>query len=79
MSKRIKLKDLLKENFSGTVLGGIVSRNAFSNDFSLSKIVKEKYGEIGEEKVDVKSVLSSIGERLAMGLLKFVFFSRNAV
>ena len=67
MSKRIKLKDLLKENFSGTVLGGIVSRNAFSNDFSLSKIVKEKYGEIGEEKVDVKGLTTEISSYNKLG------------
>ena len=51
MAKRIKMKELLKENFSGTMLGGVVSRNAFSDDFTLSKIVKEKYGEIGEEEL----------------------------
>ena len=67
MSKRIKLKDLLKENFSGTVLGGIISRNAFSNDFSLSKIVKEKYGEIGEEKVDVKGLTTEISSYNKLG------------
>ena len=54
MAKRIKLKDLLKENFSGAMLGGVVSRSPWSSDFSLSKIVKEKYGEIGEDKVDIK-------------------------
>ena len=67
MSKRIKLKDLLKENFSGTVLGGIVSRNAFSNDFSLSKIVKEKYGEIGEEKIDVQGLTTEISSYNKLG------------
>ena len=67
MSKRIKLKDLLKENFSGTVLGGIVSRNAFSNDFSLSKIVKEKYGEIGEERIDVQGLTTEISSYNKLG------------
>ncbi len=56
MAKRIKMKELLKENFSGTMLGGVVSRNAFSDDFTLSKIVKEKYGEVEEEKIDVKGI-----------------------
>jgi len=52
MSKKIKLKDLLKENFSGTVMGGVVSRNPFRDDFSMSKIVKEKYGDV---KVDIET------------------------
>jgi hypothetical protein len=41
----IKMKDLLKENFSGAMLGGVVSRSPFHNDISLSKIVKEKFGD----------------------------------
>ena len=67
MSKKIKLKDLLKENFSGTMLGGVVSRNAFSDDFTLSKIVKEKYGEIGEEKVDIKGLTTEISSYNKLG------------
>ena len=67
MSKRIKLKDLLKENFSGTVLGGVVSRSPWTSDFSLSKIVKEKYGEIGEEKVDVKGLTTEISSYNKLG------------
>ena len=43
MSKKIKMKDLLKENFSGTMIGGLVTTPA-SNQISMSKIVKEKYG-----------------------------------
>ena len=39
MSKKIKLKDLLNENFSGTMLGGVVSRNPFHDNLSLSKVV----------------------------------------
>ena len=35
MSKKIKLKDLLKENFSS--IGGVVSRNAFGDSMSLSE------------------------------------------
>ena len=50
MSKKIKLKDLLKENFSNTAMGGVISRNAFGDSMSLSKIVKEKYGDVDEEK-----------------------------
>ena len=60
MAKRIKMKDLLKENFSGTMLGGVVSRSPWQSDISLSKIVKEKYGEIGEEKVDIKGLTTEI-------------------
>jgi hypothetical protein len=39
MSKKIKLKDLLNENFSGAMMGGLVSRSAFDTDTSLSKMV----------------------------------------
>ena len=56
----IKLKDLLKENFSGTLVGGIVSRSPFHTNISLSKIVKEKYGDIDEEEVDVKGLTTEI-------------------
>ena len=67
MAKRIKMKKLLKENFSGTMLGGVVSRNAFSDDFTLSKIVKEKYGEIGEEKIDIKGLTTEISSYNKLG------------
>ena len=67
MSKRIKLKDLLKENFSGTLLGGIVSRSPFHTNISLSKIVKEKYGDVDEEKVDVKGLTTEISSYNKLG------------
>ena len=67
MAKRIKMKDLLKENFSGTMLGGVVSRSPWSSDFSMSKIVKEKYGEIGEEKVDIKGLTTEISSYNKLG------------
>ena len=67
MSKRIKLKDLLKENFSGAILGGVVSRSPWPSDFSMSKIVKEKYGEIGEEEVDVKGLTTEISSYNKLG------------
>ena len=67
MAKRIKLKDLLKENFSGAMLGGVVSRSPWSSDFSLSKIVKEKYGEIGEDKVDIKGLTTEISSYNKLG------------
>jgi len=56
----IKLKDLLKENFSGTLVGGIVSRSPFHTNISLSKIVKEKYGDVDEQEVDVKGLTTEI-------------------
>ena len=67
MAKRIKMKDLLKENFSGTMLGGVVSRSPWQSDISLSKIVKEKYGEIGEEKVEIKGLTTEISSYNKLG------------
>jgi len=60
MSKKIKLKDLLKENFSS--IGGVVSRNAFGDSMSLSRIVKEKYGEVDEERADVKGLTTELSQ-----------------
>ena len=60
MSKKIKLKDLLKENFS--TIGGVVSRNAFGDSMSLTRIVKEKYGDIGEEKTDIKGLTTELSQ-----------------
>ena len=55
MSK-IKLKDLLKENFSNSI-GGVVTAKPFHNNTSLSAIVKEKYGDVDEnEKIDEKGL-----------------------
>ena len=67
MAKRIKLKDLLKENFSGAMLGGVVSRSPWSSDFSLSRIVKEKYGDVDEEQVDVKGLTTEISSYNKLG------------
>ena len=67
MSKKIKLKDLLKENFSNTAMGGVISRNAFGDSMSLSKIVIEKYGDVDEEKVDVKGLTSEISQYNQIG------------
>ena len=61
MSK-LKLKKILKEH-TLTLAGGVVSQNAFHNDMSLSKMVKEKYGDIeSETKIDSKQILSKIQE-----------------
>ena len=66
MSKNIKLKDLLKENFSGTMLGGIVSHSPWHDNVSLSKIVKEKYGDVDGEKVDVEGLTTEISNYNAL-------------
>jgi len=62
MSKQIKLKNLLKEH-SFSLAGGVVSKPAFHNDMSLSKMVKEKYGdEERETKISSEQILSKIQE-----------------
>ena len=63
----IKLKDLLKENFSGTLVGGIVSRSPFHTNISLSNIVKEKYGDVDEQEVDVKGLTTEISSYNKLG------------
>ena len=63
----IKLKDLLKENYSGAVLGGVVSGTGFHDNISLSKIVKEKYGDSDGEKVDVKGLTNEISSYNKLG------------
>ena len=67
MSKKIKLKDLLKENFSGTMMGGMVSRSPFHTNKSLSKIVKEKYGDVDGEQVNVKGLTTEISSYNKIG------------
>ena len=61
MSK-LKLKKLLKEH-TLSLAGGVVSKPAFHTDMSLSKMVKEKYGEIeSETKINSKQIVSKIQE-----------------
>ena len=67
MSKNIKLKNLLKENYSGTMLGGLVSGTGFHDNISLSKIVKEKYGDSDGEKVDVNGLTNEISSYNKLG------------
>ena len=67
MSKKIKLKDLLNENFSGTMLGGVVSRNPFHDDLSLSKVVKEKYGDVDGQKIDIKGLNQALTDYNKLG------------
>ena len=67
MSKQIKLKNLLKEH-SISIAGGVVSKPAFHTDMSLSKMVKEKYGEIeSETKINSKQIVSKIQEFSSLG------------
>lgn len=54
-----KLKDLIKENFS--LVGGVVSTPAVNAGYSsLSKIVKEKYGETPTQKITSKQVAEAL-------------------
>ena len=69
----IKLKDILKENFSVSMLGGVVS-NGFHNNVSLSNLVKEKYGNT-DEKVDVKKLTIEIQNYNQLG--KSIFGESN--
>ena len=75
----IKLKDLLKENFSGAFIGGVVSGTGFHNNISLSKIVKEKYGENANYCIVGHSEGDSAAAWLSVVLheknIKFVSFS----
>ena len=60
-----KLKDLVKENFS--LVGGVVSTPAINTGYSsLSKIVKEKYGE-QTQKVSSKQVMEALKSYNSLG------------
>ena len=75
MSKQIKLKNLLKEH-SISLAGGVVSKPAFHTDMSLSKMVKEKYGEVeSETKISSKQIVSKIQEFSSLG--KSIYKSGN--
>ena len=63
----IKLKDLLKENFSGALMGGVVSGTGFHDNISLSNIVKEKFGDADGEKVDIKGLTNEISSYNKLG------------
>ena len=66
MNKKIKLKQLLDENFS--LVGGLVTTPVINKDsISLSGIVKEKYGEIEEENIDVKGLTNEISSYNKLG------------
>ena len=60
-----KLKDLVKENFS--LVGGVVSTPAINTGYSsLSKIVKEKYGE-QTQRVSSKQVMEALKSYNSLG------------
>jgi hypothetical protein len=67
MAKTIKMKKILEENYSGTLAGGVVTAQPFHNNISLSKIVKEKYGDTDGEKVDVKGLTNEISSYNKLG------------
>ena len=67
MSKRIKLKNLIKEGIAGSVpstlstLGGVVTRKPFHTGISLANIVKEKFGDTREnQEIDTKGFLKAV-------------------
>jgi hypothetical protein len=63
MSKKIKMKDLMNENFSHVhSVGGIVTAKPFHTDMSLSSLVKEKYGEVEEQEIDVEGLKNELSE-----------------
>jgi hypothetical protein len=67
MAKTIKMKKILEENYSGTLAGGVVTAQPFHNNISLSKIVKEKYGDTDGEKVDDKGLTNEISSYNKLG------------
>ena len=66
MAKKIKMKDLMNENFSSTI-GGVVTAKPFHTNMSLSNIVKEKYGDVNENEIDVKGLTKEISNFNKLG------------
>jgi len=63
MAKKIKMKDLMNENFSTiSTVGGIVTAKPFHTDMSLSALVKEKYGEVEEQEIDIEGLKNELAE-----------------
>ena len=53
----MKKKSLYKENFSHIhSVGGVVTQKPWATNLSLSKLVKEKYGSVDEDAIDVKGL-----------------------
>ena len=67
MSKKIKLKDLMNETFNISRIGGVVTTKPFHNNMSLSALVKEKYGEVEEQEIDVKGLTKEISNFNKLG------------
>ena len=57
----MKKKSLFKEHFN-TVIGGVVQTKPFADNISLAKLVKEKYGNVDEDKIDVKGLTNEISK-----------------
>ena len=62
MSKKIKMKDLMNETFNISRIGGVVTAKPFHTDMSLSSLVKEKYGEVEEQEIDVEGLKNELSE-----------------
>ena len=62
MSKKIKMKDLMNETFNISRIGGVVTAKPFHTDMSLSGLVKEKYGEVEEQEIDVEGLKNELSE-----------------
>ena len=62
MSKKIKMKDLMNETFNISRIGGVVTAKPFHTDMSLSALVKEKYGEVEEQEIDVEGLKNELSE-----------------
>jgi len=57
------MKDLMNENFSTiSTIGGVVTAKPFHTDMSLSSLVKEKYGEVEEQEIDVEGLKNELSE-----------------
>ena len=59
----MKKKSLYKENFSHIhSVGGVVTQKPWATNLSLSKLVKEKYGSVDEDAIDVKGLTKEIAK-----------------
>ena len=70
-----KKKSLFQEHFRNTI-GGVVTQKPFANNISLSKLVKEKYGNVDEDTVDVKGLTQELS---AFGNLGETIFGKSNI
>ena len=70
-----KKKSLFQEHFRNTI-GGVVTQKPFANNISLSKLVKEKYGNVDEDTVDVKGLTEELA---AFGSLGETIFGKSNI